>query len=51
MLELLTRLLLLFSVMLYWASKHAALFCVFIMAGAERDEFEVVELLYVCVCW
>ncbi len=49
---LLTRLRLLFSVMLDWASKHAALFCVFIIAGAERDEFG--ELLSVrvraCVC-
>lgn len=50
LLKLLTRLRLLFSVMLYWVSKHAARFCVFIMAAAERDEFEVVELLCECEC-
>lgn len=33
--------------MLYWASKKQALYCVFIMASAERDEFEIVELLCV----
>ncbi len=47
---LLTRLRLLFSVMLDWASKHAALFCVFIIAGAERDEFGELLSVRVCVC-